>query len=126
MIKVLLIEDDVRVREALELVLRTRDCEVRAAEDGTKGLTLFDLWIPDVVVTDIVMPHVEGIEAIMTIRRRAPETAIVAISGGSRTTGVDYLAMAKKLGADAILRKPIKGDELFAAIDAARASHGPH
>jgi DNA-binding response OmpR family regulator len=125
MIKVLLIEDDDRVREALEIVLRTHDCEVRAAENGMSGLTLFDTWNPDVVVTDIIMPEVEGIEAIMTIRRRAPEAAIVAISGGPRIASIDYLPMAKALGADVVLRKPVKGDELFAAIDAALASHAP-
>lgn len=126
MIKVLLIEDDFRVREALEIVLRSRDCDVRVAEDGRKGLTLFDAWRPDVVVTDILMPEVEGIEAIMTIRRRAPDVPIVAISGGSRIAGGDYLPIAKSLGADVTLQKPIKGDQLLAAIEAARAARAPH
>jgi DNA-binding response OmpR family regulator len=124
--KVLLIEDDVRVRETLEIILCRHDHDVRVALDGQQGLALFAAWKPDVVVTDIIMPEVEGIETIMTIRRQAPDAAIVAMSGGTRLAATDYLEIAKELGADVTLRKPIRSEELLAAIDAACESHSRH
>jgi DNA-binding response OmpR family regulator len=123
MIKVLLIDDDERVRDALSVVLRRHDFEVAVASDGDEGLKVFDNWHPDVVVSDILMPNKEGLETIMALRRRAPDVSIVAISGGSRMGKIDFLAMARDLGADRVLLKPLTGSDLIAAIDAACNAH---
>lgn len=73
------------------------------------------------VVTDILMPQKEGIETIMELRRRDPAPKIIAISGGDRTGIADYLSMAKRLGADCVLRKPFRIGELTKAINALMA-----
>jgi CheY-like chemotaxis protein len=67
---------------------------------------------PKVVITDIVMPEKEGIETIMELRKSCPSVKIVAISGGVRTGTNDFLHLAKKLGADEILSKPLDMDRL--------------
>jgi DNA-binding response OmpR family regulator len=62
--------------------------------------------LPDVVVTDIVMPDREGISTIMELRKRKTNTWIIAMSGGKRASS-DYLNWARKLGADRALDKPL-------------------
>lgn len=114
---VLLIDDDPLVRETLTNLLDQAGFSVLAADDGETGLRLYDKHEPAVVVTDILMPHKEGIETIMELRRRKPVPAIVAISGGDRTGNVDYLAMAQRLGADHVLQKPFRISQLVEAIN---------
>ena len=68
---------------------------------------------PDLVVTDIVMPDIEGIAAIRAIKgaKRAPK--VIAISGAGRGQGRDYLTWARHLGADEVLAKPFRMSELL-------------
>src|SRR3546814_15869564 len=79
--------------------------DVREAGDGDEARRMYRLAPADVVVTDIVMPNKEGIETIFELRRSAPRVKIIAMSG--RDT-VDFLDMARKLGADHVLRKPFE------------------
>jgi DNA-binding response OmpR family regulator len=73
------------------------------------------------------MPEQEGIETIVTIRRERPETKIIAISGGGRLSDVEVLRMARLLGADDVLSKPFRAQELrrrVRALDMSRARVG--
>jgi DNA-binding response OmpR family regulator len=88
---------------------------VHEAADGRQGLKLFRLLRPALVISDIVMPEGEGIETIRQIRQEAPETPILAISGGSYRSL--YLRAADSLGASASLEKPFKPDDLVAAVE---------
>jgi CheY-like chemotaxis protein len=65
------------------------------------------------VVTDIVMPNQEGIETIMQLKRLERPPRVIAISGGGRRGGQDFLQWARHLGADAILPKPFRTSELI-------------
>jgi CheY-like chemotaxis protein len=62
------------------------------------------------------MPEREGIETIRHMLRERPGTPIIAISGGTRTASVDFLAMARELGASAILRKPFEPCDLLSEV----------
>lgn len=115
-IRVLLVDDDEMVRETLTNLLEEAGFQVIAANDGEMGLALHQEHAPTVVVTDILMPHKEGMETIMELRRRDPATQIIAMSGGDRTGGIDFLSMARRLGADRVLQKPFRIGELIAAI----------
>jgi DNA-binding response OmpR family regulator len=64
------------------------------------------------------MPRQEGIETILTLRREDADTKIIAISGGGHTGNTDALEMARLLGADGIIEKPFRTDQLLAKIDA--------
>ena len=70
----------------------------------------------DIVLTDIIMPGREGIETIIEIRKRWPDTKIVAMSGGGRIEPSTFLDLAKSFGADVILKKPFKQSALLEAL----------
>lgn len=85
------------------------------AHDGQQGLSQFSKLKPDVVVTDIIMPHREGVETIMAMKAQAPEVKILAISGGGRIGSADLLNLARQLGADGVLPKPFRAAEVLEA-----------
>jgi CheY-like chemotaxis protein len=68
---------------------------------------------PDLVVTDIVMPDIEGIGAIRVIKQSPRPPKVIAISGAGRGRGTDYLSWARHLGADEVLTKPFRMSELL-------------
>ena len=70
----------------------------------------------DLIVVDIFMPEMDGLELIPLIRKTRPATKIIAISGGSGLR--DYLGTAKKLGAHDTLKKPFSFQELLDAVSA--------
>jgi len=116
--RVLLIEDNREIRAMLKDWLEHAGFDVDAVPDGGAGFDALKKARADVVVTDLFMPGMEGIETIAALRRRHPETKIVAISGGSsfRPGKSDLLAVARAIGADAALKKPFDPDALVAVI----------
>ena len=114
--KVLLIDDDQGALRTIEILLARLGHTVRTASDGREGLKLFNADPPDLVLTDIIMPDMEGIETIIEMRRARPGAKIIAMSGGGPMTKKSLLSMALKLGADAALAKPFDGDDLADAI----------
>lgn len=89
---------------------------VQQAANGIEGLQRIELSVPDLVITDILMPDKEGIETILDLRRRYPSIRIIAISGGGRTGNKDFLRTAKHLGADRTLAKPFGLGELLKVV----------
>ncbi|OHC83901.1 MAG: hypothetical protein A3G73_06800, partial [Rhodospirillales bacterium RIFCSPLOWO2_12_FULL_67_15] len=89
---------------------------VAEAEDGDAALAAFRASPPALVITDIIMPGKEGIEVIATMKRERPEVKVLAISGGGRTHVMDFLAIARKAGADAALEKPFRKSDLLARV----------
>ena len=111
--RILIIDDETPVRQTLRENLEECGFEVREAPDGDEGLRSIDLKAPPhIVITDIIMPRKEGLETIIEIRKKFPGIKLLAISGGGRTRTMDFLELAEKLGAHAILPKPIDMDEL--------------
>lgn len=107
MTKVLLVDDDEMIRYALRSAFEIADIEVVEEANGgfiRKPESLDDV---DVVVTDIFMPDVEGIELITTMNRVAPHIPVIAMSGGGRLNSQDYLGTASDLGAAAVFSKPL-------------------
>src|SRR6185437_2539251 len=99
MTKILIIDDDPAMRRLVTRTLTKAGHEVMEAAEGREGADLFRAHNPDLVVTDILMPTQEGIETILELRREAPTTPIVAISGGGQGRAITYLDFASKLGA---------------------------
>jgi CheY-like chemotaxis protein len=123
--RILLIDDDDLVRESLQAQLEAAGHEVVQAAHGGEGLTEFTHGRFDVVVTDILMPTVEGLETIKRMRVLDPGVAIIAMSGGARSlmdsssanTRIDVLKFAGTFGATRTLNKPFTRAELLQAID---------
>jgi DNA-binding response OmpR family regulator len=113
---ILIIDDDPAVQLSIQLSLEREGHRVVCASDGEQGLRAFASKAPDLVVTDLIMPNKEGIETIMQIRASDGKTPILAISGGGRLSNADFLKMAAKVGANAILPKPFEAQDLVAAV----------
>jgi DNA-binding response OmpR family regulator len=113
---VLAIDDDPALLHSLVSVLESYGIAIATARDGLEGLDTFRRIAPAVVLTDILMPEQDGIGTIMAMRRERPGVKIIAMSGGGRVGKSDFLAIAKKLGADSVVHKPFDVDELVATI----------
>src|SRR5689334_21685732 len=103
---ILVIDDDPAMRRLVTRVLAGRH-KVIEAENGAEGLTLRAQHHPDLIITDILMPQKEGIETMREVKKLAPATKIIAMSGDA-SPNLMYLGMARSLGADAVLAKPFR------------------
>jgi DNA-binding response OmpR family regulator len=122
---VLVIDDDDAVRASVAFLLETAGFAVVAAADGREGLCRHDEVQPDLVITDIMMPHIEGIEVILRLREVRETIPILAISGGWHRGGASLLEMVAKLGATETLAKPFTAEDLLAAIKRCRTQSNP-
>lgn len=115
--RILLIDDDPMVRDTVHRVMRWHGFEVVVAQDGVRGMEALWQYNPVLVLTDIIMPHKQGISVLAEIKRERPDVKVVVISGGGGIGNTDCLDMAAKLGADATIAKPFDGDELLEILD---------
>jgi two-component system, response regulator, stage 0 sporulation protein F len=113
---ILLVDDDPIFAAFAARILEQHGHHVLVAAEGYEALKLLDEHGPALVITDIVMPGMEGLEAISEMRRLSPRLKIIAISG--REFGhLDILNAAKQIGADAALKKPFQDVELIEIVD---------
>jgi CheY-like chemotaxis protein len=117
MAHILLIDDDDAVRLVFERLLVAGGHVVHALGDGAGAAKLVEEHGIELVITDLIMPGQEGMTTIGELRRRWPDLPILAISGGGRISPLDLLPVARRLGANATLSKPVSADSLFAAVD---------
>lgn len=107
MAKFLLVDDNEELLEVQSAYLRANDQTVITARNGKEALVQLEGGNFDIMVTDVIMPEMEGFETIMTVRKDYPDLPIIAVSGGGRVGATDYLAMAKSMGAKIALSKPV-------------------
>jgi DNA-binding NtrC family response regulator len=118
-LRVLLVDDEELFRETLAKLLRRRGLEVATAGDGETGVALVRELAPDVVVLDLRMPGIDGIETLTRIKSQRPGTRVVMLTGhGSIEAGVDSL----RAEAFDFLLKPVGPDQLVEVILAAVAT----
>ena len=117
MAKVLLFDDDELVRYVLSKALWQAGHEVTQAANGLVVTDLIEKELPDIMVTDLIMPGQEGLSTITEVHEMYPDLPIIAISGGGRNVGTDLLDMAMYIGANATLTKPFDEGELIAQIE---------
>jgi CheY-like chemotaxis protein len=113
---VLIIEDDEFVMNMLKQTFERAGYDVGTASNGSEGLKLYHSKPFDVVITDLIMPEMEGIETISVLRKDNPDIRVIAISGGGRNSPEDYLYLAKKLGAARTFPKPVDRNMLLEAV----------
>lgn len=117
MARILVIEDEAILRNLLKQVLTHMGHEVEEAGNGHEGIARFRDGDIDLVVTDLIMPEKEGLETIQELKKIRPGAKIIAMSGGGRGSGLDYLVLARQLGADQVLAKPFSNQDLAMAVD---------
>ena len=116
MTRILVMDDDQFFRGALRVILESAGYEVVEAADGAAGVRLYRERGAKVVLVDIYMPEMDGLQVIEALRADVPRPRLVAMSGGGAAGRTDILAMATALGADRVLRKPFTPHELFEAV----------
>ena len=116
MARVLAIDDDEQMRGMLWDMLRGACFEVVLAENGEDGLTTFNESPTDLVITDIMVPEVDGLEMIKQMVAQHPDVKIIAISGGDVTGQLEYLSYAEEWGAHRSFSKPFYPHELVEAV----------
>ncbi|HLG88314.1 MAG TPA: response regulator [Alphaproteobacteria bacterium] len=119
MASVLLIDDDDFTRRTIGRALERQGHRVTATENGRQALKRLraEPALADLVMTDIMMPDMDGLELIRELRSVHPDIKIIAMSGGSSVNRMNFLPTAKMLGAHETLPKPCSGAEIQAAIE---------
>jgi CheY-like chemotaxis protein len=115
----IVVADDVpEIRNLMEHWLNAAGCEVLSATSGREATELVRSHAVDLVITDVLMPDGDGLEVITSLRRVAPLTRVLAVSGGgNHLRATDCLAFAKGLGAHGVLMKPFNRAQLLAAVN---------
>ncbi len=118
MSKILVVDDDDLIRGMVSTILKKLGYEVVEAVNGTQGVEKAKTENPDLVITDILMPDKEGIETIIELRSINKDIKIIAMSGGGGTKNMSFLDMAKNVGANEIMMKPFKPNDIEDKIKA--------
>jgi CheY-like chemotaxis protein len=113
---ILIIDDDPAILILFEEFLKSKGYATSAATNGKQGLEMLEQQKPDLIITDIMMPEMDGREMIHEVRQRQPDLPIIAISGGVKRTPMFLLTHAKKSGACRIFNKPIELAEMLKAV----------
>ena len=111
--KILVVDDDPHIRDVVRTAFAKAGFTVFTADNGRSGLKVFKAEQPDLVITDILMPVMEGIETILELKRTVSPPKVIAISGGGRVSGNDFLKWALHLGADKVVLKPFRMSTLI-------------
>jgi len=107
------VEDDTSVRESLMRFLKRRFDTIYTAQDGAEGLELYKENKPDIVITDIQMPVMDGIEMSEKIKEINPDALIIVTTAFNEKP---YLERANKIGITEYLKKPVVKDDLMNAL----------
>lgn len=119
MARILIVEDNLEMLEILRRALLTEDHEVFVASGGQAGLDEYNKHQFDLVVTDIVMPDVSGLDFVKAVRKIDKVTKIMAISGGGGEMEAAYaLNVANIYGADVEIYKPFSLEEFMEMVSA--------
>lgn len=116
MATILIVDDDDAIRNIIRRILERDGHTVHDAADGEIGMRAAREFLPDIVITDLIMPEREGIETIQTLRSEFPELKILAISGAGSVEEGGPLMDAELLGADSSLAKPFLPGELLERV----------
>jgi CheY-like chemotaxis protein len=116
MMRVLVIDDNEDFRKLALLWFQNYGIEVEGAANGVQGLALQRARPADVIVTDIYMPEMEGIETIHELRREFPEAKIIAMSCREPLMKLDVFDVARQVGAVKTFNKPFRFEDLIAAV----------
>jgi len=103
---VLVVDDDPSIRALIRLYLEGAGYAVIEAADGRRAMQALAGQAVDLVVLDIFMPEMDGLEVLQVLRNQCQSCKVMAISGGSAKIGMDLLGHATIFGADAVLEKP--------------------
>jgi len=113
--KILIVEDDTDLLRLFQTVLKKEGYDVVTAEDGLQALRFLDRDYADLIITDIMMPNVDGYQLVNTVRKAGRQTPILIITAKD---GFDDMRRSFSLGSDDYMVKPINVNELLLRVQA--------
>lgn len=113
---ILVIDDEADLRSSLQERLAMEGYCVQTAPDGRTGLKLYHDHQVDLVITDVLMPEIDGLEVVRTLRRLSLTLPIIVMSGGG-TRELDFLVEAQEFGATRTISKPFRLEEIVAMVN---------
>lgn len=115
--KILVVDDDAQMRQMIVQMLEREGYAVSNASNGREALTRYRQSRADLVILDILMPEMDGIETTMELKREFPQVRILAVSGGRRALSPQFnLDSASVLGVNATLAKPFTREQLLRTV----------
>jgi two-component system response regulator HydG len=108
-LKILVVDDEAAMREVLQMRLQEWGFEVCLAEDGVEGKKLAESFDPDIVISDVVMPHVSGMDLLRSLKTGDPLRPVILVTAQA---GIDLAVEAMKQGAQDFVTKPIDYSKL--------------
>lgn len=114
--RIMVVDDEEDICEVAHLLLESAHYEVACFGDAKSALKALDEDSFDLVLTDMLMPEMDGVELITEIRRRLPGQAIVAMSGGGHAPRESYLEIARLYGVKGVLPKPFNRESLLETL----------
>lgn len=112
---ILVVDDEARIADTLALILESKGYAAKAAYDAASGMALCDEFRPDLVISDVVMPGMNGIEMAIIIRRQFPACRILLFSGQAATA--DMLEQARARGHEfELIAKPVHPEQLLERV----------
>jgi CheY-like chemotaxis protein len=116
MARILVVDDEAAICDVIAVILRAAGHDVASFDTGRAALAAADATAFDLVLTDVLMPDMDGLEILRAFVRRNPRPKLIAMTGGSNLLGRDFLAIAPALGADGVIAKPFRAKELTATV----------
>jgi CheY-like chemotaxis protein len=112
MYRILVIDDSKAIAERLQNSLQQEGYEVNIASNGQNGLEIIRDYVPDLVITDILMPVMDGVEVVLYLKKNYPKIKVIAMTSGGYIKAGNHLQVIKQLGADYTLVKPFRDNYL--------------
>ena len=112
---ILVVDDEADICKSLQERLMGEGYKVLTASDGRKGLRAYNDHLVDLVITDVLMPELDGLEVVRTLRRIGTAVPIIAMSGGSNRD-LDFLVEAAEFGATRTISKPFRLEALVIMV----------
>ena len=116
--KVLVVDDSALTRRSLRQILETAGCDVVEAEDGLSAIERYYLEKPDVVMLDLVMRGMYGLDVLQKLRELDGAARVIVVSADIQSSSHD---LAEQAGAKAFINKPFDKAEILVALDTALA-----
>jgi CheY-like chemotaxis protein len=116
MARIIVIDDDPALLRVVARALTSAGHSVLRCENGRKAIEFLAQEDADLLITDILMPEMDGLETVRAVRKLRPQLPILAMSGGGSFGPVDYLGIASAFGTTAVLPKPFLPAELLAMV----------
>jgi DNA-binding response OmpR family regulator len=116
---ILVNDDDELVGELAESILTRAGYTCLLAREARSAVAVMKTGRIDLLITDIIMPDMDGIDLIGEVRANWPDLPVLAMSGGGRVGAFELLKVARILGANGVVQKPIEAETLLPAVEAA-------